>query len=297
MNNGPECLPCCLRRVLHTARAVTSDDWLLRKILAESMPELARADEAATPAEVVHSAFRRASKTLGSHDPRAAEKRRWVEETAGNVDRIRQSIIESADPFARAVELAIAANLFDWEFREEIEPGFSLRTLLDDSRSLPLAPSVAENIEDLRSAIDRATRIVFVHDTAAELVFDRLLLEAIGKPRAQVTCVVREVPVFADATREDAEAVGLPEVAGSLIDPGVSCLGLPLALCSKELRDAYEAADVVLAKGQSSYQTLEGDLGAIGGKRKDLFFLLRVKCGLMARHFGVSVGDGVLEPN
>ncbi|HLU49445.1 MAG TPA: ARMT1-like domain-containing protein, partial [Planctomycetota bacterium] len=166
MKNGPECIPCCLRRILQVSRLVTADEWLHRKILDEAMPELARVDELSSPAEVVHAAFKRAAKTLGDPDPFAPEKRRWVEETVGNIELFRESIQASPDPFRRALELSLAANIFDSEFREEVDPGFSLRALLKNDSPARFAPSVAENLEDFRDAVERSQRILFVHDSA-----------------------------------------------------------------------------------------------------------------------------------
>ena len=44
MRNRPECLPCCLRRVQFAADLLSDDEWRHRKILADAMHELARAD-------------------------------------------------------------------------------------------------------------------------------------------------------------------------------------------------------------------------------------------------------------
>ena len=48
------------------------------------------------------------------------------------------------------------------------------------------------------------------------------------------------------------------EVA-EVIDLGIDCLGVPLNASSKTFRERYDAADVIVAKGQAAYQTLEGD--------------------------------------
>ncbi len=291
MNNGPECIPCCLRRVLRTADLVTSDEWLHRKILGEVMQDLARVDELTTPAEVVHGAARRTAKTLGVGDPYADEKRRWVDEIIGNADLVRGVIDESADPFVTALKFSLAANLIDCEFRDEIVRGFSLKTLLSEVEDLPF---VADGIEDFRASVAQAPTVLFVHDTAGELFFDRLLIEKLDKPRDRVVSVVRESPILGDATREDAEAVGLDEVA-RIVDPGISCLGLPLTACSESFRQEYRGANLVVAKGQAAYQTLEGSNGQIEAEPKELYFLLRVKCPVMSRQLGVAVGDCVLE--
>ena len=50
----------------------------------------------------------------------------------------------------------------------------------------------------------------------------------------------------------------------------------------------YHAADTIIAKGQGNYESLSEE-------RKNVFFLLRVKCPVIARLLGASVGDAVLK--
>ncbi len=295
MNHRPECLPCCLRRVLYTADRSTSDDWLRRRILGESMQELSRVDLKATPAEVVHGVIRRGVKTLGITDPYAEEKRRWIEEGLAQEERIRARIAASPDPLVAAIKLSIASNVLDWELRQEFGRGVKLKNLIEEVDSIALSE---ENIEDFRAAILQSQKVLFVHDSAGELLFDRLLIELLGKPREQVISLVRSAPALAHATRDDAAAAGLEKVA-VVIDPGIDCLGLPLNAVSASLRQYYSEADLVIAKGQAAFETLEGresreKLGG-GSSGKSVFFLLRAKCALLAHHLGIAVGDGALE--
>ena len=48
----------------------------------------------------------------------------------------------------------------------------------------------------------------------------------------------------------------------------------------------FEAADIVIAKGQANYETLD-DCG------RTIYHLLRVKCSVMARRQGLKVADVV----
>ena len=292
MNNRPECIPCCLRRVLHTADKCTTDEWLHRKILGDAMQELARVDDKATPAEVIHGVARRITRTLGVPDPYLEEKRRWVNDATGNGDWIRSAVQGQPDPFLAAAHLSIAANILDCELRQDIvTKKFSLKSLVEHFSRIPFQKDA---VEEFRQAVERAGTILFIHDAAGELFFDRLLIECFGKPPAAVFSVVRESPILADATREDAVAVGLDRVA-RILTPGVDCLGIPLNSCSTDFREHYRSAEVVIAKGQACFETLEGNDSRIDGAAKEIFFLLRVKCQLLARHLGVSVGDCVLE--
>ncbi len=293
MNNRPECLPCCLRRVLRAAERSTADEWLHRKILADAMQELARVDDKATPAEVIHAVSRRAGKTLGVPDPYADEKRVWLGETLANREWIESVVKGAQDPLLAALHLSAAANILDWELKHEIVgKGFSLRTLVEGFSSIRFS---CEPLDDLRKAVREARRVLFVHAAAGELVFDQLLIELMGKPRDSVCSVVRECPILTQATVDDARRAGLDRT-GEIITPGTDCLGIPLHFASAEFRERYRSADLVVAKGQACFETLEGKESRIEGEEeRAVFFLLRVKCSLVARHLGASVGDCVLE--
>ena len=293
MKHRPECIPCCLQRVLHAANLVTDDEWLHRKILSDSMQDLCGVDDLASPAEVVHQIFRRAGRALGVATPYEADQKRWVEKVKGAEDSIRAAVEDSGDPFLAALKLSVAANLIDCEFRERLRPGFSLKTLLEEAPELEL---VIDQSESLRQTAAAASRILFVHETAGELLFDRLLIETLGKSAGSVTSVLRSAPSLGGALEADALDIGLDKVA-TLTDPGVDCRGLLLGSSSDKFIDEYEAADLVIAKGQAAFETLEEASGDPSKEKKAVFFLLRAKCAVIAGELGVSPGDCVVERN
>jgi hypothetical protein len=49
-----------------------------------------------------------------------------------------------------------------------------------------------------------------------------------------------------------------------------------LPLCSEEFNKAYNEADLVISKGQ-------GNLEAFIDEKKKIFFLLKIKCGVIAK--------------
>ncbi len=288
MKYRPYCIPCFLRRTLHTAELATADEWLHRKILGEIMAELGRADDEATPAEVVHRIFRKTARTLGLTDPYAEEKRRWQEEVLTNASWIRERVDRESDPCLAALKLTISANQLD----NELRPILTLKGLVEGLGEARFEP---ECLPEFQEAVAAAEKVLYIHDTAGELFFDRLLIEKMGKGREAFTSVVRREPILADATREDALAVGLDQVVGEVIDPGCDCQGVPLGECSEEFRSRFDGADLVLVKGQAGYQTLEGREARPGSEDRDIFFLFSVKCPVMASYLGASLGDLVLE--
>jgi len=100
--------------------------------------------------------------------------------------------------------------------------------------------------------------------------------------------------MFNDATYEDAADAGVDRLA-TLTDCGIDVVGTPLHTCSKQFRDLFLSSDLVLAKGQGNYETLEGEVRPgqpFAGKA--VYFLLTIKCEVIASFIGSSVGDAVL---
>jgi len=130
----------------------------------------------------------------------------------------------------------------------------------------------------------RAKQILFLADNAGETVFDRVLIEILGRP---VTFVVKSGPILNDATRSEALASGLDEVA-TIIESGSDAPGTVLDLCSSDLRQRFADADLIIAKGQANYETLSEKTGPV-------FFLLQIKCQVVARDLGLPVKSAVLK--
>lgn len=97
---------------------------------------------------------------------------------------------------------------------------------------------------------------------------------------------VRGAPVINDATRDDAKAAGLERFA-EIIDNGSDAPATVLGDCGPEFLRRYAEADLVLAKGQGNYESL-------GEERREIVFLFKVKCPVIARHAGFPVGTHVL---
>ena len=85
---------------------------------------------------------------------------------------------------------------------------------------------------------------------------------------------------------DDAVDTGLASIV-KVIDTGSDVPGIILEECSTGFRELFNSAGVVIAKGQGNYETLN-ETG------RSVFFLFKVKCGVVAGHCGHAVGDIVL---
>ena len=108
-------------------------------------------------------------------------------------------------------------------------------------------------------------------------------------PIDKITVVVKGSPVINDATIEDANIVGLGRIV-EVIDNGSDGPGTILETCSQSFLDRFEKADLIIAKGQGNYETLSGI-------DKNIFFLLKAKCPVIANDIGCKVGEMILHNN
>lgn len=281
-----------MARSLAVANRVTDDAWLQHKVLGMALKQLAETEREVTPAEVTCDLVQSLSKTLGSADPFQKERDDWFAELEAIIPDVRRVIANSTSPIVAAATAAARANIFD---DERASPGKIREELHRIGFKSPDEPSTDElavsDWEDFAKDLSEAKDLLFAPDSGPELFFDRLFIEELVKvnPSLQITCVVRSTRTLLDANQEDADRAELAKWPGvvEVVDPGATVIGLPVNDCSREFRERYESADLVLAKGQAHFETLS-DLEIRA------YFLLRVKCEVFARHQGTRVGDAVL---
>ncbi|GAF94354.1 unnamed protein product, partial [marine sediment metagenome] len=121
-------------------------------------------------------------------------------------------------------------------------------------------------------------------DNAGEIAVDRLLIQELGPQR--VTMAVRGAAVINDVTFADARQVGMPELV-EVIDNGSDAPGTLLDDCSASFCKRFCEADLIIAKGQGSFETLSEI-------ESNIFFLFKVKCPVIAAHVGLPTGTHAL---
>ena len=108
-------------------------------------------------------------------------------------------------------------------------------------------------------------------------------------PRKKITAVVKGGPAINDALRADATVAGLDGWV-AVTDTGDDGAGVELASVKPEFRRRFARADLIIAKGQANFESLDGS-------GHDIFFLFKVKCAVVGRHIGQAVGTLVLHRN
>jgi len=220
-------------------------------------------------ARELHSLLR--SYTWNS-DPYKLEKKKYNDLALGLISEMKRLLKRSRDPFNTALRLSIAGNIIDFA----VNDNFNLHATLDRVLKSPFA---IDQSELLKSALGKARSVLYLGDNAGEIVFDKLFIETIGHPNLVYT--VRGAPVINDATLEDAEYVGMSEVA-RVISNGFDAPSTVVSKSSDEFRILFDEADLIISKGQGNLE------GLIHLKDKRIFFLLMVKCNVIAEFLKVE---------
>jgi len=190
------------------------------------------------------------------------------------LEDIRSRVEKAEDPLLGALQFSVLGNYLDFAALQGKVSFDSLDQMLEDALKMELD---AACYQAFRRDLAQGRKLLYLTDNAGEIAFDRILAEQIQKdyPHMQITFCVRGGPIHNDATREDAQVVGLPF---PVIDSGNCVGGTVIKLLSPEAKQALEEADVVIAKGMGNVETMYGC-------GHNVYYAFLVKCQRIVQFF------------
>ncbi|MBN1961769.1 MAG: DUF89 family protein [Deltaproteobacteria bacterium] len=272
MNIYLDCIPCFLRQCLDAARNTTENIRLHEQVVREVLRLAADLDLNRPPpwfGQIIH---RRLRELTGVKDPYRTAKNSFNQMAMSLLPEIRAVVKQDPHPLFAAAKASIAANVIDLGVKSNLE-----ESQIKESLRMSCINDVYGDFEEFQRQVEKAKDILYLADNAGEIVFDRLLIEELGPKR--VTLAVRGRPVINDATIDDARATGLHELT-RVIDNGSDAPGTILEDCSADFLENFYKADLIIAKGQGNFETLSEI-------KANIFFLLKVKCPVIATHIGL----------
>jgi len=272
-----DCYPCFFDQILKTSRKITTDERKIREILAEFGTFLPRISAEATPPEIGREVYRIISEKTGIMDPYKEIKKICTRQALTLYPKLKKIIVSSEDRLLTAIRVAIAGNIIDFGANADFDLDKDLEGLLRQELAI-------DHSLEFRKTLTNAKEVLYLADNAGETVFDRLLIEELGRP---VVYAVREKPIINDAVYQDAMDAGMDKVA-KIISSGTDAPGTILDLCSEEFIKIFQSADLIISKGQGNYEGLSEEA-------RPVFFLLKAKCSVIAHDVGVQQGSIVLK--
>lgn len=219
----------------------------------------------------------------GKAEPYRQIKREYNDLALSMENEIRKKIECSDDPLAASIAYARIGNYIDFGAMNHVDSAAFLRLLDDAELKDRDLPAYREFLNECKTA----SRFLLIADNCGEIVFDKLFLEQLLKvfPSLKPAVMVRGSEVLNDVTEEDAKYVGI-DALSVIIPNGTSVAGTVYGMLPEAAKAAFDAADVILSKGQGNYESLCGQ-----GRR--IFYSLLCKCDLFAERFQVPKLTGV----
>jgi uncharacterized protein with ATP-grasp and redox domains len=274
-----------IRQALEAVRLVTDDskihEQVMRMVLSETA---ASADFNESSPYMFEKIHKRIKEMLNCQDPYRRLKDKFNNDALSIYDSLANIIEESDNPFETAMRIAIAGNVIDCSISIQIKEE-QIKGAIKDSLEQPILFNTSD---ELKQAVHEAGKILYLGDNSGEIVFDKLLIQQMSPEK--ITYAVKGEPVLNDVTMEDAVSVGMSELV-PVVDNGAGVPGTILKMCSPEFLKEYQAADLVISKGQGNYETLSEVTD------KDIFFLLKAKCPVIAMDLNCQLGDLVVKKN
>lgn len=270
----PQCLRCHFRRNLDLAETLGTNEQVMdfaRKLMEMY---LSAPSDVGSPwfsphtAQLFHDCF---GLSLDRFHQEKEESNRFVLE---RLPMIRQTVFSAPDLVFAGLQCAILGNYLDFSALQGQVSFEKLEDMLRDALKMELDSSVYGS---LCADLSRGKKLLYLTDNAGEIGFDRIFAEAIAAryPHLEITFCVRGGIAQNDATREDAQIVGIPF---PVIDNGNCVAGTQIDQLSAEAKQALTESDVILAKGMGNTETMFGC-------GYNVYYAFLVKCERFVRLF------------
>jgi uncharacterized protein with ATP-grasp and redox domains len=105
-----------------------------------------------------------------------------------------------------------------------------------------------------------------------------------------ITYAIKSYSTLNDAMMNDALDVNIDKLC-RVIETGSPYVGATLSTCSYHFVNEIKGADLIIAKGQANYESLD-DEPLVQGK---IYFVLRAKCECIAKHLKVKLNNIILK--
>ena len=276
-----ECIPCFIRQALEAVNMCTDNEELAEKVLREVLSYVLHEKWDKNPAEIGTNIHRIVKQVTNNMDPYKPLKTKYNQLASDLYPKLKHIVEISNNPLLTAAKTATLGNAIDFGPKTEIDIDKEVKNLLDCSLAI-------NDIAQLKKSALKIKNILYLADNAGETFFDRILIDELVKRKIKVTYVVKTAPILNDATLQDAELSGITNVA-KVMTTGTDCIGIFFKECSKEFLKEFERSKLVISKGQGNYESLSNI------KNKEIYFLLKVKCPIIAENIGARVGSIVLK--
>jgi hypothetical protein len=260
----------------------TDNENIHRTVLDSVLSTLSNISIHLSPPEIALLVHQRVKAITGNLDPYKEAKRRQNDVALQYEGSLSAQIADASNPLKAALVLSAAGNSID------LAPDYQSPDIYKRCSEMMGGGFARDDYEVFYETLAQSKSILFLGDNAGEIVWDKILIEGLlNRFDLDIMYAVRGWPILNDVTMEDAEYVGMAQLV-SVISNGSEAPGTLLDRCSEEFVSRFRKSDLILSKGQGNYESLSRE-------NRPIFFLLNVKCPVIAQDIHCEIGDIVLK--
>ncbi|MGM0502928.1 MAG: damage-control phosphatase ARMT1 family protein [Bacillota bacterium] len=277
-----ECLPCIFRQTLEAGRKVTTDDDLIKEIIDQYAALIREINtEEITGPTLVAKSQQIVKDTVGVSDPYLEFKKKHMQLAQDLYPKVETIVTDAADSLFAALIMSAMGNAIDAGISLDIDVAASIKSAVDNG-------FVVSDFNFFEEQLEQAEEVLIIGDNSGEAVFDQLLIQELKKQDVEVIYAYRDEPVLNDVTINEVQEIGIDKLADRVLSSGCHTPGTVLTDISVEFKEVYQAADIVISKGQGNYE-------ALSEAEREIFFLLKAKCEIVANLLDVAEGDLIFK--
>lgn len=273
------CVSCIINQSAKVSDALNADSTLQNNLTStvEALSKEFSYDD--TPPEIASYVYEKMASIAGKEDLYDEVKALSTKKALSFIPFLKDKLSKSQNKLLTATKIGVAGNVIDlaaaveFDLEEELEKIFETHFAHDD-------------FETMAYELQKAQKIVILGDNVGEHIFDYLFIETLQElyPKKHYSYFVRGVPIINDVTLKEAKEAGFDELC-ELVDSGVNTPGFAYTRANTNAKELFDDADLVISKGMGNYESLTPS------HRKNICFLLKVKCNVVASSLSKNVGD------
>jgi damage-control phosphatase, subfamily I len=279
MNLDSECVCCIINQSKRVCEHIQADEKLTETILSEITEMSKSFNFSQNPPQNATPVYQKMAQLALKHDLYDEVKCNSTQKAKSLLPQLKEKIKYSENPLLTATKVAVAGNVIDLAAAVTFDLDEELKKIFKSEFS-------CNDFLILKQKLKSAKTLLYLGDNVGEHIFDYLYIETLQKlyPQLIITYAVRGEPIINDVTLKEAKEAGFDSLC-HLLDSGVDTPGFQYDRATVHAQKLFDNADFIISKGMGNYECLTPY------PRKNIAFLLKVKCSVVASSLNQNIGD------
>jgi len=279
------CVSCIINQSVKVADAINADTKLTKELTSTITTMSKEFSYENNPPEIAADVYEKMAQIANKTDLYDEIKALSTQKALSFVPLLTTRLTNAEDKLLVATKIAVAGNVIDLAAEVEFDLKEELHKIFDTEFA-------HNDFDAMKQELARAKKVVILGDNVGEHIFDYMFTQTLLSlyPNAEYAYFVRGNPIINDVTMKEAKEAAFDKLC-ELVDSGVNTPGFAYTRASSYAQELFDNADVVISKGMGNYECLSD------AHRANIFFLLKVKCEVVASSLGKNVGDIICKQN